>query len=170
MMAKEGNYHIYIHNEKGSNPSKPTTPRKVSAPAKTGKTTAKAIRVDDGDEKSVPSFVPFSSAINTAIKLGSKYGTAGTIVGVALAVAEVTKVANQTTVKLNNYIASQTGDYTQSMAWSNYATEQHNLFHPISATWNAVLREQEWAKANTRTEQTRTLLGDSAINTLTKGV
>jgi hypothetical protein len=169
-MAKEGNYHIYIHNDKGSNPSKPTTPRKVNSPAKSGKTTAKPIRIDDEGTKSVPSAVPFSSAINTAIKLGSKYGTAGAVVGVALAVAEVVKTANETTVKLNNYVANQTGDYTQSMAWSNYANQQHNLFHPISSTWNAILKEQEWAKANERTEQTRTLLGDSAINTLTKGV
>ena len=163
-MAANGNYHIYIHQTKEIIHKKVVT-HKVAGGS--GGTSTKGFS-NKGNNFNIPNISSqgLMGVAKSAIS-GSKFGVA---VAVVCAVAKATEQAQKTVGKLVEQTASQTGDYSWSVQYNNMARVQHNIFHPISSTLQAQQIEANWARANQKTEEQRSLLGDTAINTLTKGV
>lgn len=164
-MAVNGDYHIYIHQTKEIIHKKVVT-HKVS-----GGSSGTSTKGFSSDEKTanLPTNLSPSGLVGIAKSAirGSKFGVA---VAVVCAIAKATEQAQKTVGKLVEQTASQTGDYSWSVQYNNMATIQHNIFHPISSTLKAQQIEANWAMANQKAEEQRSLLGDTAINTLTKGV
>lgn len=176
-MASNGNYHIYIHQTKEIVHKKVVVGKPSSFGTGTGRgntePSSPSGEDDGGNLHQIPSQVPGSAIYNGAVRL-SKASSAGAkvggIIGIIVAVAKATEAAQKAAGKMNDYVASATGDYTHAIWYSNLANGQHILFHPISSTISAQQTEAQWYRANQRIEEQRSLLGDSAINTLTKGV
>lgn len=167
-MAVNGDYHIYIHQTKEIIHKK-VTANKVSFGS--GRSGTKVSNVkSDGKSASIPSQIPGAGVANSVLKLAKSGASAGGVIGIAIAVAKATEQAQKTVAKIAEKTASQTGDYTWSTWWNNLANAQHNIMHPISSLLQAQQTEANWARANQKAEEQRSLLGDTAINTLTKGV
>ena len=118
----------------------------------------------------VPSFIPGASAINSVLRIidnGSSVAGATAMLTLGYKTA---KTVMSTVQKMTNYVASQSGDYALSMQWDDWTASINNAMHPISAMVSNYMQQEKWAKANQRVSEQRTLLGDTAINTLTKGV
>lgn len=163
------NYHIYIHQ------TKEIIRKKVIVHQVTGKpggtpTDPSSPGEGGGGGFSVPSQIPGSGIANTVIRMSKSGVTASGVIALAVAVVKATEQAQKTVGKLAEQTASASGDYSWSIWWNNLANEQHNLFHPFSAWIGAQQTEASWARANKKVDEQRTLLGDAALNTLTKGV
>lgn len=165
MAQGNGNYHIYIHQTKEVIQKKTVTHKfsSGSRPTSTKGFSKKKSNLN------IPSNISASSLVSVAKSAvsGSKFGIA---VAIVCAVAKATEQAQKTVGKLAEQTASQTGDYTWSMWWNNMATQQHNVLHPVTSLLQAQQNEASWARANKKVEEQRSLLGDTTINTLTKGV
>lgn len=118
----------------------------------------------------VPSAVPGSNAINSILDIVKNGASVASIAKAGIAVAKTTQKVQETVSKINNYVASQSGDYSFAMQWDDWAQTQKNIMHPVSGYVNSFFQKEAWAKENQRVSEQRTLLGDTAINTLTKGV
>lgn len=165
-----GNYHIYIHQTKEVI-QKRVTANKVSSGSASRGTKVSSASESGGKSFSFPSQIPGSSIGNTVLNIVKNGWTAGAAIGIAVAVVKATEQAQKTVGKLAETTASQTGDYSWSTWWNNMATTQHNLFHPLSmAYWTSKQTEASWARANMKTNEQRSLLGDAVLNTATKGV
>lgn len=174
-MANPSNYHIYIHQTK-------TIIRKRVVTVKTsefgggGGGNVPRAPSDGGDgnnPRTIPSQVPGASIYNGAVRLAkaeSAGAAVGGIIGIVIAVAKAAEAAQKAAGKMNDYVASATGDYSHALWYSNLGAGQRAVMHPFSTLWGAGQTEASWYRANQRTEEQRSLLGDSAINTLTKGV
>lgn len=160
------NYHIYIHQTKETVDKKVIVHKIIGRPGGTPTDPSSP----GGGGFSVPSQIPGSGIANSIIRLARNGATAASVMGVAVAVVKATEQAQKTVGKLAEQTASASGDYSWSIWWNNMATEQHNIFHPVSSWWNAQQTEASWARANKKVDEQRTLLGDAALNTLTKGV
>lgn len=159
-------YHIYIHNE--TQPSgggkKPTVPDK---PDGGGKKPTVPDKPGGGKIPTIPGVVPGSGVVNTAIRMiNGNMGAYGAIAAVVAAV----RTAEQVVTAMNNVVAPLTGDYSFQMGWDNFMQMQNNVFHPISSSVNAVLQTEKWEAQRAKKAEERTLLGDTALNTLTKEV
>lgn len=163
-MAINGDYHIYIHQTKEIIHKKVVS-HKINGGSSGTSTKGFSSKEDNFDVPNLSSKGLMSIA-KSALK-GSKFGAA---VAVVCAIAKATEQAQKTVGKLVEQTASQTGDYSWSVQYNNMAQVQHNIFHPISSTLKAQQIEANWARANQKAEEQRSLLGDTAINTLTKGV
>lgn len=164
MAQGNGNYHIYIHQTKEIIKKKVITHKFVGS--------SNGTSTDGFSSKEKDFNIPNISSkglmgVAKAAISGSKFGVA---VAVVCAIAKATEQAQKAVGKLVEQTASATGDYSWSIEYNNMATIQHNIFHPISSTFQAQQTEANWARANKRAEEQRSLLGDTAINTLTKGV
>lgn len=167
-MAENGNYHIYIHQTKEVI-HKHVTAQKVSSSGNGGGTKSSGV---GGSKKikRIPSQVPGSRIANTVIGIVNKGWTAGGVIGAVIAIAKATEFAQKSSGKLAEQTATLTGDYTYTTFHNNMAQTQHNILHPLSSSYKAQLVEASWLMASKRTDEQRSLLGDTAINTLTKGV
>lgn len=179
-MAGNGNYHIYIHQTKEIIHKKVVTqkPSSFSAPTSGGGNTTPRAPSGSGDEEGgglnyVPRQVPGAGVYNGAIRIAKGFSSgasAGGVIAAIVAIVKATEACQKAAGKMNDYVATATGDYTRSIWHSNLASGHSVLMHPISSTWQAGQTEASWYRANQRIEEQRALLGDSAINTLTKGV
>lgn len=167
-MAINGDYHIYIHQTKEIIHKK-VTANKISFGSGRGGTRVSNIR-GDGKSARVPSQIPGASVANSVLSLAKGGASVGGVIGVAIAVAKATEQAQKTVGKIAERTASQTGDYTWSTWWNNLANAQHNIMHPVSSLIRAQQTEASWAKANKKADEQRSLLGDTALATITKGV
>lgn len=168
--TQNGNYHIYIHQTKEVI-HKHTTAQKASNGSGSGNTIPRSVYNNDRQNKvHIPSQVPGASIANNIISMSTEGASVGGVIGVVIAVAKATEQAQKAVAKLAEETASASGDYTWSTWWNNMATTQHNIMHPISSYISAQQMQASWARADRATDEQRTLLGDTAINTLTKGV
>lgn len=168
MAQGNGNYHIYIHQTKEV-VHKHVTTQKISLGGG-GKGTRSSGFGSSSKNKKIPSQVPGASIGNTIMSVAKNGWSAAGVIGIAVAVVKATEQAQKCVGKLAEQTASYTGDYTWTTWWNNMAQTQHNILHPISSYIKAQTTEASWAKASKKTDEQRTLLGDTAINTLTKGV
>lgn len=177
-MASNGNYHIYIHQTREVIHRKVVTVKPSgfgSTNPSGGGSLPKAPSGEDdgGSPKQIPSQVPGASIYNGVVRLAKAQSTGamvGGVIGVIIAVAKAAEAAQKAAGKMNDYTASATGDYSHAIWYGNLAAGQHAIMHPFSTLWSAQQTEASWYRANQRAEEQRSLLGDSAINTLTKGV
>ena len=167
----QGDYHIYIHQTKEII-HKRVTAQKPSqmGVSKTGGSNTRPREAESTSKKYFPSQVPGSSVANSILRVSRNGASIGGVIGVAVAAAKATEQAQKAIGKMNDYTAAYTGDYSFSIAYQNYAQYQHNIMHPISGYIRSELTQSSWARANRKVEEQRSLLGDTAINTLTKGV
>lgn len=168
MAQGNGNYHIYIHQTKEVIHKRVAT-NKISFGSGNGNTKPSSPR-GSGKSSRIPSSIPGSGVANSVLQLVKNGASVGGVIGVAIAVVKATEHAQKAVGKLAEQTASQTGDYTWTTWWNNMATTQHNVMHPLSSFFQAQQTEANWARANKKVEEQRSLLGDTAINTLTKGV
>lgn len=168
MAQGNGNYHIYIHQTKEIIHKKVVT-NKISFGSGKGGTKPSGIRGSDKSSR-IPSQVPGSGIANSVLSIAKNGMSVGGVIGVAIAVAKATEQAQKAVGKLAEQTASQTGDYTWSTWWNNMSNAQHNVMHPFSAWLKAQQTDASWARANKKAEEQRSLLGDTALNTVTKGV
>lgn len=164
-MAGNKSYHIYIHNEGNGGGKKPTTPENGGGKEDGGKKPTKPGR--PWRSTYVPSIVPGSRVINVALRA---YRGSMTPYGVLAATITAVKTAEQVVTTMNNIVAPLTGDYVMQMAWSNAMQMQNNILNPISSSVRAMLQTEKWEVARAKQDENRTLLGDTALNTLTKEV
>lgn len=171
MAENNGNYHIYIHQ------TKEIIHKKVSAqsPTQFGKSRAGGSatapkEVGDSSFKRFPSQLPFSNVANSVLSVTRNGASVGGVIGILVAAAKATEQVQKVAGKMNDLVATATGDYSYAVRYSNLAQYQHNLFHPVSSLLTSQMTQAEWARNNKRIDETRSLLGDTAINTLTKGV
>ena len=171
-MASNSSYYIYIKNIKQEN--KKTTPKSPSdygGDSDKGNGGTKPTPPNEGGGKRVPSFVPYSSQMNAVGKLFSNGTSAFVKASISVAIlAKTLQIAEQTTTAINNYVSVQTGDYSSKLKWDNLDRGIKNVIHPISSSINALLTQEAWERSNMAKDEQRTLLGDTQINTLTKGV
>lgn len=167
-MAENGNYHIYIHQTKEVIHKHVHTQKISSSGKETGGTRSSGVS-GEKDLKRIPSQIPGSS-LGNAIISGVKKGGVGGTIGIVVAVAKAVEQAQKACGKLAEQTASATGDYTFTTTYNNMAQTQHNIMHPLTSYIKAQETEASWLRASRRTEEQRSLLGDSALNTLTKGV
>jgi len=165
-----GNYHIYIHNiVEQRKPTVPNPPSKGGSGNGSGTVPNPPSGSGSSVPSRVPSFVPGSQVFNTLKRFQSAKGL--TLPPVAIGVAiQVVKSAEQAITTMNDYVSKQTGDYTSKLAWDNAMQTQKNVLHPVSSTIQAYLTREEWERRDKAVAEERSLLGDTAINTLTKGV
>lgn len=169
MAENNGNYHIYIHQTKEIIKKKVIV-QEPSSFCGHGRCPAAPKDLINVDTARFPSSIPGSSVANSILSVQRNgVSLAGTI-GVAVAIAKATEQVQKVAGKMNDLVATATGDYSYATYYSNLAQYQHNLFHPVSSLLSAQQTQAEWARNARRTEETRSLLGDTAINTLTKGV
>lgn len=171
-MAGNSSYYIYIKNIKQEN--RKTTPK---APSDYGGDSdkgggTKPTPPNDGDGRNrVPSYVPYSSQMNTVGRLFSKGTSCFAKASIALGILVKTlKIAEQTTTAINNYVSVQTGDYSSKLKWDNIDRTIQNVTNPISSSVGAFLAQEAWERSDLAKDEQRTLLGDTQLNTLTKGV
>ncbi len=157
-------YHIYIHNEtqpSGGGGKKPTVPngggKKPTKPNGEGWRSAWRL----------PGFVPGSGVVNTALK-AIRGGM--TPYGAIAAVVATVKTAEQVVTTMNSIVAPLTGDYAFQMGWDNLMQMQNNVLHPVSSSVRAILQTEKWEAQRAKKAEERSLLGDTALNTLTKEV
>ena len=171
-MASNSSYYIYIKNVKQEN--KKTTPKAPSdygGDSDKGNGGTKPTPPNEGGGKRVPSFVPYSSQLNSVGRLFSSGTSAFVKASISIAILTKTlQIAEQTTTAINNYVSVQTGDYSSKLKWDNLDRGIKNVIHPISSSINAFLTQEAWERSNMAKDEQRTLLGDTQINTLTKGV
>lgn len=172
-MASNSSYYIYIKNIKQENrKTTPKAPSDYGGDSNKGDGGTKPKPPNDGDDRErVPSYVPYSRQMNTVGRLFSS-GTSGfSKATIALAIIIKTlKIAEQTTTAINNYVSVQTGDYTSKLKWDNIDRTIKNVTSPISSSVGAFLAQEAWERSDLAKDEQRTLLGDTQINTLTKGV
>lgn len=171
-MASNSSYYIYIKNVKQENKkTTPKAPTDYGGDSDKGDGGTKPTPPNDGGGKRVPSFVPYSSQMNTVGRLFSS-GTSGFAkASIALAIIVKTlQIAEQTTTAINNYVSVQTGDYSSKLKWDNLDMGIRNAISPITSSIRAFLTQEAWERSNLAKDEQRTLLGDTQINTLTKGV
>lgn len=164
--TQNGNYHIYIHQTKEVI-HKHTTAQKASSQSQIRAT--KPRKINEGQSQGGYNGI-FKESLNEILEDMGYTSEMGTAVAAAIAMAKATEQAQKAVAKLAEETASATGDYTWSTWWNNMATTQHNIMHPISSYISAQQTQASWARADRATDEQRTLLGDTAINTLTKGV
>lgn len=171
-MASNSSYYIYIKNVKQENKkTTPKAPTDYGGDSDKGDGGTKPTPPNDGGGKHVPSFVPYSSQMNTVGRLFSSGTGAFAKASITLAILTKTlQIAEQTTTAINNYVSVQTGDYSSKLQWDNLDRSIKNVIHPISSSINALLTREAWERSNLAKDEQRTLLGDTQINTLTKGV
>ena len=58
----------------------------------------------------------------------------------------------------------ETGDYRDSVNWSNFKSNLSWLFKPFSTTWNEIQAQNKYRIDDYRKTRQRALLGDSVIN------
>lgn len=82
---------------------------------------------------------------------------------VAIAII-VAKVADKIITTCTSYNALETGDYRDSVNYSNFKANLSWLFKPASTAWNEVQAQNKYRIENYKLSQQRALLGDSVVN------
>lgn len=161
-------YHIYIHDKTGGNASDPkgkTVPKSPSV--------AKGDTSPNGGDKypTVSRYVPGSEIINAVSRFGNALNGSGSLAFSALSLAIlVAKTVEKCGTAVNDYVATQTGDYSSKLSWDNAMQDMNNLFHPVSSSINAFLTQERYERSDKAKAEERSLFGDAQLNTLTKGV
>lgn len=167
-MAGASNYHIYIHNVVENR--KPTVPNPPSDGGGSGSGTIPTPPSGGGSTPPrMPGWVPGSQVVNTARRFQTAKGLALANVAIGVAIQAV-KMTEQAITTMNDYVTKQTGDYASKLAWDNAMQTQKNVLHPVSSSIQAYLTREDWERRDKAVAEERSLLGDTALNTLTKGV
>lgn len=169
-MSDSKSYHIYIHNDKGRrSPTKPNPPSQGGGNGSGTVPNPPSQGGGGGTPPRVPGWVPGSRVVNTANRLSNARGLALANAIVATTIL-VVKATEQAITSANDYVSAQTGDYTAKLGWDNAMQTQKNVLHPVSSTIQAYLTRETWERRDKALAEERSLLGDTALNTLTKGV
>lgn len=151
-------YNIYIRNigDRGD----PISPWKPSE----GKTTAWGSEAVREVEQSVGIASNPSSLLNMGIGYLKKAIPA---IGLALLVTKAASAVFQTSKTLT---IAETGDYRMGFQASQARQVINNIFSPFSSVSNSLRAEQSYKLDEQRKDQTASLLGDSTINQMRRGV
>lgn len=144
-------YHIYLHNlvEGGQgNPTVPTPPDKPS------------MTMPDYSEEGT--FNP-RMALTTAAKAAKGFLP----VAITLAAA---KAADKALSVALPFMAKESGDYSGTIAYSNFKAQINNLTHPVSTALNWIRADQDVRLSNERSQRQRELLGDAFLSSIGRKV
>lgn len=147
-------YHIYLHNlvEGGQgNPTVPTPPDKPS------------MTIPDYSEEGGGSGFNPRMALTAAAKAAKGFLP----VAIALAAAKATDKALSVALPI---IAKENGDYSGTIAYSNFKAQVNNLTHPVSTALNWIKAEQDIRLSNERSSRQRELLGDAFLSSIGRKV
>lgn len=160
-------YHIYIHDKTGESASSPKGKTVPKATTERKSDTAPS----DNATPMVSRLVPGSNAINAVIRLGNAVKGSGSLAFASLSLAIlVAKTVEKCGTAVNDYVATQTGDYSSKLSWDNTMQDINNMLHPVSSSINAFLAQERYERSDKAKAEERSLFGDAQLNTLTKGV
>ena len=146
-------YHIYLHNLNEGGQSNPTVPTPPDKPSMT---------VPNYSEEAGKAFDP-RMALSTAAKAAKGFLP----IAVTIAVAKVTDKVLTVALPL---MAKESGDYSGTIAYSNFKAQVNNLTHPVSTALNWIKAEQEIRLSNERSSRQRELLGDAFLSSIGRKV
>ena len=63
-------------------------------------------------------------------------------------------------------MAKESGDYSGTIAYSNFKAQINNLTHPVSTALNWIKAEQDIRLSNERSQRQRELLGDAFLSSI----
>lgn len=160
-------YHIYIHDKTGESASSPKGKTVPKSPTEKKSDTAPT----SDTLPTISRYVPGSNAINAVIRFSNAAKGSGSLAFSALSLAIlVAKTVEKCGTAVNDYVATQTGDYSSKLTWDNTMQDINNMFHPVSSSINAFLAQERYERSDKAKAEERSLFGDAQLNTLTKGV
>lgn len=157
-------YNIYIHSDLSSSGSSPTKPWSKSKSSSTNPW--------DSDDNYSSNILKEVSKANGVIMNPDSLISTGigaltkAVPWVALALVLVKSVDNVASFCIN-YNTLETGDYRDSIAFSNFKANMGWILKPFSTSWNELQAQNKYRVDNYKKDQQRSLLGDSVINTYT---